>query len=506
MLNYFNKTSPSKWTLSGALEEAAKAYPDKLRAYHLHLVKDDLRTIASNNSNEAQQKKAIELINNWHPPKESSAPKQASTIVNKAIVQTNYQATYQTITQENVSSQEETSSSFIPSDSSSEDDTAYTARPATFDYLVSTNTTDEVSSTACNVEWILNNDDNLSRAFMEKRNTLIETCRSDKRKLSTQEQLALSGILLLDDRHQSDFLSNTHYVQACRELKLKYGQFADAVDPPMHDVYNCVELIRNGDSSKVEDLLDTSSLPIRFKTILFSLNRTYGASYSIKNANENTIIKDYLLPMLDPFFPNTEYSTSFAADKEIEQSNNRFISMDPSLAKHVKKADYSIVHNATKYTLLILEAKSCKQQHKSATDLIKIGKYLKDTIDAAESKGFRELKLVGLISSGEHVDAYLLAHDHDYIYTMYKLYTFHIPIDRTDIHRCVPALSIIPRLAKIILASVDLLNQPKRSMQSATLRRLETYHTPIALPDQRTKRVPNIHTSPKFKAAKRKLF
>lgn len=133
--------------------------------------------------------------------------------------------------------------------------------------------------------------------------------------MSVQEQLALSGILLLDDRQQSDFLSNAHYVQACREMKLKYGQFADAKDLSMHDVYKCVELIQNGDSSKVEDLLGSSHLSIRLKTILFSLNRTYGASYSIKGANENTIIKDYLLPILDPFFPNTEYSTSFACEK-----------------------------------------------------------------------------------------------------------------------------------------------------------------------------------------------
>ncbi|KAG1107733.1 hypothetical protein G6F42_016256 [Rhizopus arrhizus] len=139
--------------------------------------------------------------------------------------------------------------------------------------------------------------------------------RRNKSKLSVQEQLALSGILLLDDRQQSDFLSNAHYVQACREMKLKYGQFADAEDLSMHDVYKCVELIQNGDSSKVKDLLGSSHLSIRLKTILFSWNRTYGASYSIKGANENTIIKDYLLPILDPFFPNTEYSTSFAREK-----------------------------------------------------------------------------------------------------------------------------------------------------------------------------------------------
>ncbi|KAK4511794.1 uncharacterized protein ATC70_003793 [Mucor velutinosus] len=399
-------------------------------------------------------------------------------------------------------------SSFAPEscDSSSEEDLAYTARKTSFDYLVSTNRRDEVVSADCSVQWILSDGTNLSQSFIEKRNALIERCRRDKSKLSVQEQLALSGILLLDDRQQSDFLRNTDYVQACREMKLKYGQFADVENPSMHDVYKCIELIQNGDSSKVEDLLDTTNLPIRFKSILFSLSRTYGTSYSIKGANENTIIKDYLLPMLDSFFPNTEYSTTFAADKEIEESNNRFASIDPSLAKHVKKADYSIVHNATKYMLLTLEAKSCKQQHKSTTDLIKIGKYLKDIIDAAEIKGFKELKLVGLISSGEHVDAYLIAHDHDYIYTLYKLYTFHIPIDRTDIHRCIPAISIIPKLKNIVLASIDILNKPKGNTQAATLRRLETYHTPIALPEQKVKRVPNIQTSPEFRAARRKLF
>ncbi|CEP18334.1 hypothetical protein [Parasitella parasitica] len=421
--------------------------------------------------------------------------------------QTIRQAKLQFTSDRSVHESSSNDSSFAPEsgDSSSEEDPAYSARKARFDYLVSTNSKDEVVLVDSSVQWILSDGFNVSRSFIEKRNTLTERCRSDKSKLSVQEQLALSGILLLDDRHQSDFLNNTHYFQACRDMKLKYGLLVTE-DQSMPDLYKCMGLIQKGESAKVDDLLDNSHIPIRFKTILFSLNRTYGTGYSIKDANENTIVKDCLLPILDPFFPNNEYSTTFAADKEIVQSNQRFAKMDPSLVDHVKKADYSIVHNTTKYTLLTLEAKSCKQKYKSATDLIKIGKYLKDTIDAAEKEGFADLRLVGLIASGDHVDVYIIAHDHDYIYTLYRLDTFHIPIDYTDIHRCIPAISIMPKLKNIVLSSIDVLNKPKKNLQTAALLHLETYHTPVALPGQKVKRVPNIQTSRKFQAARRKLF
>ncbi|KAL7308071.1 hypothetical protein PS15m_011970 [Mucor circinelloides] len=112
-------------------------------------------------------------------------------------------------------------SSFAPefSNSSSEEDTAYSVRKATFDYLVSTNPKDEIVSADCSVQWILSVGTNVTRSFIKERNKIIERCRRDKSKLSVQEQLALSGIFLLDDRQQSDFLNNAHHVQACREMK-----------------------------------------------------------------------------------------------------------------------------------------------------------------------------------------------------------------------------------------------------------------------------------------------
>ncbi|OAD07172.1 hypothetical protein MUCCIDRAFT_107773 [Mucor lusitanicus CBS 277.49] len=128
-------------------------------------------------------------------------------------------------------------------------------------------------------------------------------------------------------------------------------------------------------------------------------------------------------------------------------------------------------------------------------------KYLKETLDTAEEQGHTDLQLVALISSGEHVDACVLQHQYDYIYTLYRLYSFHLPIERTGIHRCIPAMSIILKLKQVVLTTTDILNKPAQHRQTASLRHLQTYHRPVALPEQKVKRVPGIRSSPGFKLA-----
>ncbi|KAF1799274.1 hypothetical protein FB192DRAFT_1344287 [Mucor lusitanicus] len=98
----------------------------------------------------------------------------------------------------------------------------------------------------------------------------------------------------------------------------------------------------------------------------------------------------------------------------------------PSLVKHAKKADYSIVHNATNYALLALEAKSC------SNDLVKTGKYLKDLINAAKASGYQGLQLLGLVSRGDEISIYIVEHSSDVLFTMFKLDTIYIPVSMTS--------------------------------------------------------------------------
>lgn len=64
MLAYFEKTSPKDWTMNEALKEVQAAYPEKQRAYHLHLIKEELKFM-SNHKNQSHRLKAQEMIQNW---------------------------------------------------------------------------------------------------------------------------------------------------------------------------------------------------------------------------------------------------------------------------------------------------------------------------------------------------------------------------------------------------------------------------------------------------------
>jgi hypothetical protein len=97
MLQYFSKTSPKYWTISGALQTVEKAHPAKNKAFHLHIIKEDLKLLL-NHQNEKHRTTAKTIIDNWEAlkPKEAESQQQvAQNITNNAHNQTNYQSTNQ---------------------------------------------------------------------------------------------------------------------------------------------------------------------------------------------------------------------------------------------------------------------------------------------------------------------------------------------------------------------------------------------------------------------------
>lgn len=221
-----------------------------------------------------------------------------------------------------------------------------------YDYLVSADLKNDITLEGCR-SWTLANDRNISEKFINARANIVHTCTASKSKISDEEQLALSGILLFDRDKISKVFEHQDYLEACKNLAAHYKQFTGLKDS---NIVEHLDLIRSADTSLFDTGLDSASLPTAVKTILRSLKRTYLPQYSIKGANEDTIIEDYLVPMLDSFFPNDDYLTTYAAGKEIKESCHRFVSMDPSLQKHAKKADCSVVHNPTQYPFLTVEA------------------------------------------------------------------------------------------------------------------------------------------------------
>lgn len=164
----------------------------------------------------------------------------------------------------------------------------------------------------------------------------------------------------------------------------------------------------------------------------------YNIGYNTEQINEGSLVKDAIMPFLNNYFPNDPSFTTFGPDKEIFESKKRFTEIDPSLKKHVRKCDYSIVTNISKHLVFALESKSVPNQGKSKGDLLKMARYMKDTIDAIEDEGFESVPIVGMIASGLNWSCYVMEHKYDYLYTFYKIRNFFLPLNYHDIHRIIP--------------------------------------------------------------------
>lgn len=178
--------------------------------------------------------------------------------------------------------------------------------------------------------------------------------------------------------------------------------------------------------------------------------------------------------------------------------------MDPSLNKQFKKADYSIVSCQGNHLVLALEAKQVKCQSKSKGDLTKMAKYMKDTIDSISKEGFDSVSIIGIIAGGSSVSIYVMDHIYDYIYTLLKANTFHVPVDYYDMCRIIGIIPIITFIRNIVVATTnELAKLPHNRVPHNTLKNVSTYHTPIQIPSSRIKPI-NLNPD-RIGNAKRKL-
>ncbi|KAI7869488.1 hypothetical protein BDF14DRAFT_1781876 [Spinellus fusiger] len=317
------------------------------------------------------------------------------------------------------------------------------------DYLVSTNKQDSIKLLPEDSKWLLSSF-NISEEFINKRNSIVQECSGLDKNLKLDEELSLNCILLLDADFFSNILPTNVYEEVCVSMKEHYDKYKEKNnDLYAKEVFGFCLLLTQEKSDKVEKYIEESTLSFFIKTILFSLMNTYVKGYCIKDLDESTLVKDGIVSFLNPFFPNCKEYTTFGADKPIKESNTRFSKIDPSLSKHVKKADFSVVIR--------------KKKMKSKGDLVKISKYMKDTLDAIERDGYSNVSIVDMVFSGDSVSTYVMEHKHDYVYTFYKQGRFYIPSDHHDIFRIVPVFSILGQLKNIVMESAKKLSCQKRA-------------------------------------------
>jgi hypothetical protein len=132
----------------------------------------------------------------------------------------------------------------------------------------------------------------------------------------------------------------------------------------------------------------------------------------------------------------------------------------------------------------------------SKGDLIKIARYMKDTLDSIQSEGLNNVIVAGIITSGVCCSCYLMENKYDY--------NIYIPIDYYDMFRINTTFPIMNQLKNILQEkTVELSTLKHERNNSLSLKKPKIYHSPTQLPGSRVKKV-NLKTTA-AKRAKRKL-
>ncbi|GAN02200.1 hypothetical protein MAM1_0018c01641 [Mucor ambiguus] len=333
-----------------------------------------------------------------------------------------------------------------------DEDRAQTKRK---DYLVSTNGDNAINLESLNHKWILKSGHDLSTSFLKRRNELVGNCADCSILLKPDEELAINGIFLLDGDVDSNIVLFNCYEEACNEIKERYLKYKDK-DAESHsqDIFRFTQLIAQEDFAEAENQLNASNLPNHIKAILYTFKQTYCKGYTIENHNESTTVKDGILPFLENYFCNSKRYTTFGADKEITESRERFTDIDPSLTDNACKGDFSIVTNLAKHLIFSLEAKSERNRGGSKADLIKMARYMKDTLDAIQNDGFNDVAIAGMLTSGVSCSSYIMERKSDYIYRLYKQSKFYIPMDYNDMYRINGIFPLMSQLKNVLQETI----------------------------------------------------
>lgn len=131
------------------------------------------------------------------------------------------------------------------------------------------NNSDTTSLDDTDRHWIIKNEIDISTCFIDKRNALIQQCTDASYKLDTEQELALSGILLLDPSINSVHFDSLLYDELCSEY-LKDLNINDISTSEIDEIsyLKFANLMKVGNDSETDRFLHSSKLPINKLSIL----------------------------------------------------------------------------------------------------------------------------------------------------------------------------------------------------------------------------------------------
>jgi hypothetical protein len=214
------------------------------------------------------------------------------------------------------------------------------------------------------------NDYDVSQAFFNYRDAASSKAE-DLQNLNDHEQLALDGIMVIDnglantdivdyekvqyifnDIDQIDGFKRTCMKKSQEELVIKFAN-------DLATRYTNITAIQKYIKEHEYKYLDDTSVC----RVLYDLTNIYCTDYSTDQSNEATLVRDTIDAFFRSYFPNSSLTKSIGSDAMISDSSKRFTRLDPSLKNYGKRADFIVVSSKSSHMLLSLEAKSNKTKH-----------------------------------------------------------------------------------------------------------------------------------------------
>jgi hypothetical protein len=389
-----------------------------------------------------------------------------------------------------------------PSSSSSIDEN----QDETKQYLTHDGETYQYKLKKDSIRWLVNDYD-VSQAFFNYRDAAISKAE-DLQNLNDHEQLALDGIMLIDNgfvntdivdyeevRHilndidQVDDFKSARMKKSQEELVIK---FANDLATRNIDVTTIQKYVKEHEDEHPDDA--------SVCRVLYNVMDIYSTDYSTDQLNEATLVRDTIDTFFKSFFPNSPLTKSIGADAMISDSSKRFTKLDPSLKNHGKRADFTVVSNKSGHILLSLEAKSNKTKH--VNELVKLCRELKDSMKAINSDGHSGVIVSGILMKGNRCHVYCMDHVFDGLYRVVLLKRIHFPSDCYQMHLLLPIFPLFQRLQIIVQSSaVKLRNRPLPATR--LLDNIVSMHTPIIVRVSKRKLDKN---DPAVQHARRRLF
>ncbi|KAL1931534.1 hypothetical protein VTP01DRAFT_9677 [Rhizomucor pusillus] len=318
---------------------------------------------------------------------------------------------------------------FIPDDlSSSESVCTVTARPrvSLYDYLVGAGAlTYTEPEDAVRVD--SSSDADLTGAFQSYRDRVVSAAR-EYRVLSMAQWLALNFILLVSNSPRFTGNVETEILEiALKAVRKEQGlELVEDTDILWCQKLNQAARCSRDDAKEIlaqweRDGNDSVSSR-RYRDVYRELLKAYSDGYDTSQVNEDTYVKDTLVPILRTYFENSSLITTAGV---IRGSRVRRQAVEP--LSEGRKADFS-VHSCDEDDSQVLLLVECKPPSTAGSD------DLTTSMNEAIKAGADDLhvQVCGIVCHGHRCDVFAMDLQYHGMYRMKHLNTFFIPVDHTD--------------------------------------------------------------------------